>query len=172
MERYKKIFKEKEHIPNNIVDFYNSLSKHEKSLIQTPYPHFNTNLDKKSFMNIYDIHYTEILKKFFHTFKYPLKIYRSLNILDNKEINYENIGKYWTHDLKFARSYWFRDRGNTFLLLAIVNIQDIDWNKTIILNLLTPENEIRLLPDKKIKIIGIKKIEDNKFKNFNKIAIT
>jgi len=140
---------------------YNKIFKENKSFLP---------LDINDFLEIYDIEYKQLLKKF-SVWKFPKKIYRAIAVKNIKDINWGNIGMYFTHEIKSAKPFW-KKNGQTFILVSLIQDKQIDWKKTMILNLLVREQEIRLFKKEKIKIIGIINPENNKLIKIEKTAIS
>ena len=173
MERYKRRFIEESNLlPNNLHDFYKQLSSTERKLIYNPYPQHYTNLSQSDFLNNFNTSYENLFKLFFIKFNFPLKIYRQIQANSIEDVNWNKIGIYWTYNLNAAKNFWGNTDKNSFIIEGLVKKDVIDWNKTMILNLVTTEDEIRINSKNKIKIIGYKHKKDTQFQIIKKDAIS
>jgi len=89
-----------------------------------------------------------------------IKVYRMICVKDINSIDKNNLGASWTNDAGSA-SCWNEESGSSgfeFLIVGNVNSDDVVWIETLYHNLhgdFYDENEIRLLPNRKIQIEGI-----------------
>ena len=126
------------------------------------------NYDKEDIKNIED-NYND-WKQRHESYMYPLTIYRAIILKDISDIDYNNIGTYWTPDIDYAKPYNVSGGDNKYILIARVNKDDINWGETLMKNVSSigeDENEITLLKNKNILIQYIidannKKIKVNK----------
>lgn len=85
-------------------------------------------------------------------------IYRAIQLKDIKELNYNNLGVFWTNIKEQAFSYEGKG-GNDYIVEAKTKLEDVDISATLIFRRIFPEDEIRL---EKHKLINVINIYDNK----------
>ena len=81
-------------------------------------------------------------------------IYRAIQLKDIKELNYNNLGVFWTNIKEQAFSYEGKG-GNDYIVEAKTKLEDVAIGATIIARRLFPEDEIRLEEHKLINVINI-----------------
>lgn len=95
-----------------------------------------------------------------------LSLYRavSLNDPNGNDLNYDNLGIYWTDDESYVDTYWSDGKEPFVITAKITNIDDIDIKGTILakMNYSTgrDEREIRLRDKSRITITSIKNSDD------------
>jgi len=89
-----------------------------------------------------------------------LTIYRKIGLPSNNNYlkkylkEYKGVGKYWTYNKNLATIYNNKKYNAGLTLIADVNINNIDWEKTIYLSLyhLSEEQELRLYDDVTVNV--------------------
>lgn len=81
-------------------------------------------------------------------------IYRSIQLRDIKELDYNQLGEYWTNVKEMAFSYE-GNGGNDYVVEAKVKMDDVDIGGTLIARRLFPEEEIRLKSERKVYVTNI-----------------
>ena len=104
-----------------------------------------------------EIHYTvDDLLNDYNELKDIIKkpIYRAIQLKDIKELNYNNLGVFWTNIKEQAYSYEGKG-GNDYIVEAKAKLEDVDISATLIFRRIFPEDEIRLEEHKLINVINI-----------------
>lgn len=104
-----------------------------------------------------EVRYTkEDLRSDYHELLNIIKkpLYRCIQLRDIKELDYNQLGEYWTDDKMMAKPYEGRG-GNNYVVEAMVNIEDVEIGNTIVIRRLFPEEEIRLKSGRSIKVLNI-----------------
>lgn len=77
--------------------------------------------------------------------------------------DFKGLGIYWSWDKDAAESHWGYGKGVEIQLKALVNINDIDYDLTIVANVhpsYTEEREINIKPNSKVEILGVETQDD------------
>ena len=101
-----------------------------------------------------------------------LEIWRAITSDENIEkiLKNKKLGKYWSWDEHSAEAHWGNQKHkHTYVFHGIVNIEDVDWNESFIVNS-SPnyyeEKETRVIKGKPIDLVGI--YINNKYKLITK----
>lgn len=106
-----------------------------------------------------EVHYTKEdlmndYKEIIEIVQKPL--YRSIQLRDIKDLDYNQLGEFWTNIKEMAFSYE-GNGGNDYVVEAMAKLEDVAIGATIISRRLFPEEEIRLEPERSIKVLNIYK---------------
>jgi hypothetical protein len=120
--------------------------------------------------------------EYLNSIKFPLTVYRQLEVPAGKKVNLENVGIYWSDNVDSAQSYWGpssiwtpsvggEEGGIVTLRAEVLSEDDVDWEGTLHANAKDPdEDEIRLVPGARIRLTGIEEPKDNDFRTMNKMV--
>ena len=94
------------------------------------------------------------IEEFFNSFKFPLHVYRGLNVKSEKDVDFKNPGNNWTVDTALFHAPLSAFRNSTYILEGYIDEDQIDWPETVqnfmyysvnaARNERYPENEITL----------------------------
>jgi hypothetical protein len=96
--------------------------------------------------------------------KFPLTVYRSVDLADEAALRTDKVGIFWTHDEQKATSYWGTDGLTPYILKGVVSDASGDWMETLMRHLDPSgageeEEEIRLVEGASVKIVGIRQAD-------------
>lgn len=94
------------------------------------------------------------IEEFFNSFKFPLRVYRGLNVKSEKDVNFKNPGNNWTVDTALFHAPLSAFRNSNYILEGYIDEDQIDWPETVqnfmyysinaVSNERYPENEVTL----------------------------
>jgi hypothetical protein len=90
--------------------------------------------------------------------KFPLTVYRGLGVAP-EEINFENVGPFWSVDEGLAEDAMRGDRNNLTLLRTQIREDAVDWEETFLQNkrFCWGEKEVYVKPGTDVEITGIRR---------------
>jgi hypothetical protein len=84
-----------------------------------------------------------------------LLLYREIDMEDSADLNMAKAGIFWTPVLSAAKAHW-GIAGDSFILRALVDFEDIVWDSSWYANLIMPEEcEIRLKQGAEIELLPL-----------------
>ncbi len=94
------------------------------------------------------------IEEFFNSFKFPLHVYRGLNVKSEKDVDFKNPGNNWTVDTALFHAPLSAFRNSNYILEGYIDEDQIDWPETVqnfmyysvnaARNQRYPENEVTL----------------------------
>ena len=71
------------------------------------------------------------IEEFFNSFKFPLHVYRGLNVKSEKDVNFKNPGNNWTVDTALFHAPLSAFRNKNYILEGYIDEDQIDWPETV-----------------------------------------
>lgn len=71
------------------------------------------------------------IEEFFNSFKFPLHVYRGLNVKSEKDVDFKNPGNNWTVDTALFHAPLSAFRNSTYILEGYIDEDQIDWPETV-----------------------------------------
>lgn len=131
-----------------LVDDYKEQELNLEEIKEKLEDEFSTQLEDK----FYDWQYH------YESKSYPLTLYRAICVTKPEDINFDNIGIFWTDDLYSAICHWGGTK-TKHIIEAEVEMRDVDWDLTLYHNmnpdLGDEEKEFNLHKGSEIKIVDV-----------------
>lgn len=71
------------------------------------------------------------IESFFNSFKFPLHVYRGLNVKSEQDVNFKNPGNNWTVDSALFHAPFSAFRNSNYILEGYIDEDQIDWPETV-----------------------------------------
>ena len=71
------------------------------------------------------------IENFFNSFKFPLHVYRGLNVKSEQDVNFKNPGNNWTVDSALFHAPFSAFRNSNYILEGYIDEDQIDWPETV-----------------------------------------
>ena len=71
------------------------------------------------------------IEEFFNSFKFPLHVYRGLNVKSEKDVDFKNPGNNWTVDTALFHAPLSAFRNSNYILEGYIDEDQIDWPETV-----------------------------------------
>jgi hypothetical protein len=101
--------------------------------------------------------YNDIVQRYEWLYSFPKTVYREMTANGFGQINRGNIGIHWSTGEGIAKAWDGRDARFKYLLKAVIDESDVDWDATLYNNIMYPmEHEITLKKGVNVHLVGYK----------------
>jgi len=152
------------------------LSDYDLEISEEEHTNEKGKFNKKSYMNAYESacysYVNRVVEDWIDEYKhmnFPLTLYRAISVPSDKDIDFKKLGIHWTTREESAQCYdsWKVEKpkeSRDFIVKAKVLKTDVNWVGTLAVNINPSfgkdEQEIVLIPGKKIKVLEGGKIKE------------